>query len=925
MSTGLLLPLLLLAAGGGLPEGRPTAAAEVFHCLFDRSWDADYDGWPAGWTRLSAPGFPQYVRIKLRQEPPPDERTSLGVELDGGAAAVFSPPVKISPLLSYVLEGAVKAENLQHDRAWLSITVLDKNHRKLGTFRSPSLGATKGWQKLRLGPIDPNGNAKLAVLGLHVQPQTEEEDLRASVSFTDIWLGCLPRLALSRQGRWGLVAEGQTPEITCTASGFLDAGAAVDFRLEDRGGRLLAAVRRPLQMRGENDRPAELIRLRPPPPCWIGQAGWQPPLTGPGFYRLKARLAGASAADVGDQFNLAVVTARRAPAHSEFGWTLPRSRLPLAQAQMIELLSQAGVRWVKYPLWLGADGKALDSTAAFRDALETEGIEMVGLLGKGRKVEDEASRGVYPRGYAAADEAAAPSAAEVFAPPVKTWYPALEPTMIRLATQVRWWQLGTDDDNSFVGTAGLAAKIAGVKAALDRMGQDVQVGLGWDWRAALPAAAQPPWRFLTLAAQPPLGAEELAERLAATRGAGAARWVALPPLPKQGYTLSQRADSLVRGMLAAKIHGADAIFCPDPFDPQCGLMEPDGTPGDLLLPWRTTALVLGGAKYVGAVELPGGSANVVFARPGDAVMVLWNPSPQEETLYLGPSLRQVDLWGRVTQPAEHQGGRLVRVDPLPTFLVGISQPLVGWQMAFGMARQQMPAVPAEPQENSFQVKNTFAEAVDVKVRLAAPEGWRLEPKEFSLHLPAGAESRQAFRVTLPLDAPSGRQTLGIDFDIQADRGYCFRAERTIEVGAGEVELAATAALNDRGELEVRQTMVNRGKKPASFRCGLIAPDRCRQAALVLDLDRHPDVQVYCLPKGRELLGKNLWLRAEEVDGPRVFNCRVSVPAAATAQSGQTGATAGLSSSVGQSPTAALPDKPGTVRGTVVARGAVRTE
>ena len=86
----------------------------------------------------------------------------------------------------------------------------------------------------------------------------------------------------------------------------------------------------------------------------------------------------------------------------------------------------------------------------------------------------------------------------------------------------------------------------------------------------------------------------------------------------------------------------------------------------------------------------------------------------------------------------------------------------------------MAAVPNQPQENSFQVKNTFAEAIDVKVRLSGPEGWRIEPKEFSLHLKAGAESKNVFRVTLPLDAPSGRQMLGIDFDIQADRGYCYR-------------------------------------------------------------------------------------------------------------------------------------------------------
>ena len=99
------------------------------------------------------------------------------------------------------------------------------------------------------------------------------------------------------------------------------------------------------------------------------------------------------------------------------------------------------------------------------------------------------------------------SAVQTFAPPVKTWYPSLEPTMIRLATQVRWWQLGVDGDNSFVGQPDLAAKIASVKAALDRLGQGVQVGIGWDWREPLPAAAKPPWRFLNLAAQPPLTAK----------------------------------------------------------------------------------------------------------------------------------------------------------------------------------------------------------------------------------------------------------------------------------------------------------------------------------------------------------------------------------------------------------------------------------
>jgi hypothetical protein len=334
---------------------------------------------------------------------------------------------------------------------------------------------------------------------------------------------------------------------------------------------------------------------------------------------------------------------------------------------------------------------------------------------------------------------------------------------------------------------------------------------------------------------------------------------------------------MVCRMMAAKMHGAEAIFCADPFDAQCGLMEPDGTPGELLLPWRTTALMLSGAKYLGAVELPGGSRNAVFARGGDAVMVLWNLRGQDETLYLGRNARQVDLWGRVTQPGQAEGGRRFHAERLPTFLIGLSEPLVGWQLAFAVARQQLAAIPMQPQENAFSLKNTFADAVEVKVKLSAPEGWLVEPKEFSLHLAAGAESQPKFSITLPMDALSGRQTLAADFEICSDRTDRFRMLRPIEVGMGDVDLDATAQLNDRGELEVQQTMVNRGKTPASFRCGLYAPDCCRQGSVVIGLDRRGNVQVYRLPKGQELLGKTLWLRAEEVDGPRVLNCRLTAP------------------------------------------------
>ena len=276
-----------------------------------------------------------------------------------------------------------------------------------------------------------------------------------------------------------------------------------------------------------------MTRRSPPAPCWIGQARWEPPLAGPGFYRVRASLVGVPTTAGRDQSSLAIVTSWPAPAQSEFGWTLPRTRQPLTQPRLVELLSQAGIRWVKYPLWCdtSANVASLDRAVAFRDALDARGIELIGLLlanekqlgidkettgGLSQFSSDEDGTGYPPAqfGRAAvmplpivggrlarrderADDWGVPtrfrrlgarhfSAVQTFAPPVKVWYPSLEPTMIRLATQVRWWQLGTDGDTSFVGRTGLAAKIAEVKAALDRMGQGVHVGMGWDLRGRCP-------------------------------------------------------------------------------------------------------------------------------------------------------------------------------------------------------------------------------------------------------------------------------------------------------------------------------------------------------------------------------------------------------------------------------------------------------
>jgi hypothetical protein len=97
--------------------------------------------------------------------------------------------------------------------------------------------------------------------------------------------------------------------------------------------------------------------------------------------------------------------------------------------------------------------------------------------------------------------------------------------------------------------------------------------------------------------------------------------------------------------------------------------------------------------------------------------------------------------------------------------------------------------------------------------------------------------------------------------------------RRIDVGSGDVYIEVVTRLNDRQELEVEQHLVNDAPAPVSFRCHLFAPNRRRQKTQIIGLGHGRDVNTYRLPDGDQLIGKTLWLRAEQIDGARVLNYR----------------------------------------------------
>jgi hypothetical protein len=276
------------------------------------------------------------------------------------------------------------------------------------------------------------------------------------------------------------------------------------------------------------------------------------------------------------------------------------------------------------------------------------------------------------------------------------------------------------------------------------------------------------------------------------------------------------------------------------------------------------------------MQLPRHSQNLIFARADDAVMVLWNDKPAEEVLYLGEDVKQVDLWGRAHTPEKRENAQVIHVDTLPAFITGLSKPIARWYIDFSFAQERMPSIAGLAQANGFRVKNPFPGEATGTATIVAPRGWIVSPKQVFFHLAPSEELQQPISITFPDTATSGRHTVRVEFEIQADRPYKFSVLRHIEVGLGDVRIETQTRLNSENKLEVQQRFVNSTDQPVSFRCELFAPDRRRLMVDVLDQSAGENLHTYRLEDGKELLGKTLWLRATGIGGPRILNYRFTV-------------------------------------------------
>jgi hypothetical protein len=849
-------------------------AVEVFRYGFESDEDRDFDRQPDGWIRRKGDNFPGYVEAAIdRERGHGGKGQSLQFKANGGRIILYSKPVVIDPYHSYIFRGYIRTQSLENDAALVSVSLLNHKRQRVQRFLTrPVTGTFKDWCEVTIGPIVPHDDVHFVVVGCHLV-QGSKMDIRGSAWFDDLQMGELPLFSLESNSQTHFREHDSPVVITSHVDG-LDPKHAyrLDMQMVDAEGKPVASTTFDLS----SNRSA--LQTGEHPPTHSADNGprrekpidWTLSPQPHGFYAVEAVLSRDAKPILTKRTSFAVMDSLSDVAEQgEFGWTIKRAEDMTALRELAELASQSGINWLKYPLWGAVSEGSSNSSSqisAFFDELSQRKITPVGLLNE----PPPELRSQFAHDWT--------GISEIFTMRTEFWRESIEKVIARYSSHVRFWQLGQEDDESFVGMSShnLAQTIARVKSEFDRIGRDARIGVHWNWETAPPRREDVRGIFLSMASRQRLKENELVQRLKSASGDGPERWVLIKPLPKTGFTPEERGSDLVKKMVEAKIGGAEKIFADDVFDDETGLLSLGGAPSLLFLPWRTTAMALQGADFIGSFLLPEGSRNYAFSRKGEVAIVIWNNESVDEDLYLGDESVVTDVLGRrirVASPAAGERPKL-HVGPSPLLVRHFPEAIARWMAAIAFEKGRLPSKTGKQREVIHGV-NTFRQGVNGQLRILVPKDWKVDPPETRFSLAAGEKLDCPITLELPSNTSLGSQRIVLEFVMPP---YSFRVYRDYEVGLGDVVLSVVDSKLENGDLQIKQLIDNHTKpeERLNFECNLYVPSRKRMQRVVTKLSHGRDTQTYIVPDAESLRGTEFQLRAEQIGGQRVLNLRFKV-------------------------------------------------
>jgi hypothetical protein len=415
------------ASGQGPANQQPYGTVLSFD--FEPDEDREPDGLPDDWNRRRGPGFPSYVDCEIDEKHSHVGDQSLHVKVNGGKVAYYSPfnqkAALIDPRFNYQFRGFIRTERLKHDHALFTVSFLNSRRQRIQRFETkPISGTHANWIQLELGPLKPDPEVRYVVIGCHVDHRAND-DIKGDVWFDGIWLGKMPRLTLMPEAHDHFLTPDSDIVINAEVSGLeSDSQFELQLALQDVAGEVLEQNSWRLT---SNDKSVSLTSVS-------GQKiGWKVAARQHGCYFVRADLKRDKQPVQSTVTTLVISEPAQSRPVGEFGWSLSNGLGPLTADELSLVAYEAGINWVKIPVWSSMHEEDATSPAEVTSLLESlydRSISTVGLLNDPPR----AIRSQFAKDWT--------GTSEIFSLPPDFWSPSLEPVLARYGSTIEYWQLG---------------------------------------------------------------------------------------------------------------------------------------------------------------------------------------------------------------------------------------------------------------------------------------------------------------------------------------------------------------------------------------------------------------------------------------------------------------------------------------------------
>ncbi len=896
--------------------------------------DIRRDGWPDGWIRRTGPDYPKFVPIAIHQHSRtaddlleidgfrrlasqcyvawqqhkwpwqviPErvpvavdqfiEQTLLNpylrVRMDGGAVELSSALIPINVHSAYFLTGLIRSDSEEYEGI-ATLRFLDSNRKTLFEMSTKAITGKTLWKSVSTDSQYPyRDDLAWVQVVIQVKPLSPKA-FRGEFGFDTFQISRTPRLSLFVDKENPYYREGEDVIARCHASGMTSDQSTIKLSLYDHTGTEVANAIKPL------------VRLDKQPTYpiskgivtadakakvhWEGGCEWRLQNLAPGYYELTTQLSKGKSGvfELDEQFVVLTKEVPRKP-DSRFGLTMysRSSATPsnnrntlgeLDSQRIIEILRYGHISRVKLPIWYDTQDPIASKAATERiDRIQKSGISCVGVIASPpQRIKSKFNRLISEDTGSALEDSLM----------TQTF---LEPVMRQMCLRISEFQIGWDHETDFVSNPRLKQTLDSIKTLARRYGQETQIVASRNPLLTLSSSgAIDRWQLYS---PQPLTANEAEnfskrEKEGATELASKAAWLNVNPISARKYSLSSRVQDLVSRMVkVAGDAGAQSTtaWVSNPADPDVGILDSDGSPREMFVPFRSISMAMAGMRHIGSLPVRSLGVNHLVGAGDEARLIVWSGLPIKAQLYLGENVSATDVWGRNipvdTINTIYGDEQRFDIDKWPIILDGVDIRVARWRMGIGLEEHRIDPIVGQTQALKVRFANPLSNPVNGLLRIIAPSILAAE-SDASLEIEANSNGIVSVPLQVKPEANTSAASIKLGFSIQGEKPVRFVVDQEVQVGTSDFEFDVQYEITTDGQLRLTIEAINQQPLPLSFDCFLLVPNRPHERAQIVNLTNRV-TKLIVLDRANDLIGQTLWLRCEQTASNRVMNYRIEI-------------------------------------------------